>query len=59
MKKNQTYFLKDIIEDVKSEWLDKYFCLYGKDKGERDFQASNLFADYRQVWMIGMFILDK
>lgn len=42
-----------------SEELDDYFCLYGKDKGEQNFQASDLFADYRQVWMIGMFILDK
>lgn len=42
-----------------SEELDDYFCLYGKDKGEQNFQASDLFANYRQVWMIGMFILDK
>ena len=59
MKKNQTYFLKDIVEAVKSEDLDDDFCLYDKDTGERNFLASNLFADYRQVWMTGMFILDK
>ncbi len=33
MKKNQTYFLKDIIEAVKSEKLDDDFCLYDKDRG--------------------------
>lgn len=28
MKKNQTYFLRDIMEAVKSEELDDDFCLY-------------------------------
>lgn len=58
-EENQTYFLKDIMEAVKSEELEDDFCLYDKDTGERNLQASNLFADYRQVWMTGMFIPDK
>lgn len=49
MKKNQTYFLKDIIEAVKSEKLDDDFCLYDKDKGRLNFQDSYLLADYPQV----------
>lgn len=49
MKKNQTYFLKDIIEAVKSEELDDDFCLYAKDKGRLNFQTSHLLADYPQV----------
>ena len=49
MKKNQTYFLKDIIEAVKSEELDDDFCLYAKDKGRLNFQTSYLLADYPQV----------
>lgn len=49
MKKNQTYFLKDIIEAVKSEKLDDDFCLYDKDKGRLNFQTSYLLADYPQV----------
>ncbi|EGV10942.1 conserved domain protein [Streptococcus constellatus subsp. pharyngis SK1060 = CCUG 46377] len=32
-EENQTYFLKDIIEAVKSEKLDDDFCLYDKDRG--------------------------
>ena len=49
MKKNQTYFLKDIIEAVKSEELDDDFCLYAKENGELNFQDSYLLADYPQV----------
>ena len=41
MKKNQTYFLKDIIEAVKSEELDD-FCLYAKENGKLNFQDSYL-----------------
>lgn len=33
-KKNQRYYLKDIIETIKSEKLEEDFCLYGKDSGE-------------------------
>ena len=49
MKKNQIYFLKDIIEAVKSEELDDDFCLYAKEKGRLNFQTSYLLADYPQV----------
>ena len=50
MKKNQTYFVKDIIQAVKSEELDDDFCLYAKENGELNFQDSYLLADYpRQV----------
>ena len=49
MKKNQTYFLKDIMEAVKSEELDDDFCLYAKENGELNFQDSYLLADYPQV----------
>ena len=49
MKKNQTYFLKDIIEAVKSEELDDDFCLYARENGELNFQDSYLLADYPQV----------
>ena len=49
MKKNQTYFLKDIVEAVKSEELDDDFCLYAKENGEMNFQDSYLLADYPQV----------
>ncbi len=49
MKKNQTYFLKDIIEAVKSEELDDDFCLYAKENGELNFQDSYLLAYYPQV----------
>ena len=49
MKKNQTYFLKDIMEVVKSEELDDDFCLYAKENGELNFQDSYLLADYPQV----------
>lgn len=49
MKKNQTYFLKDIVEAVKSEELDDDFCLYAKENGELNFQESYFLADYPQV----------
>ena len=49
MKKNQTYFLKDIIKAVKFEELDDDFCLYAKKNGELNFQDSYLLADYPQV----------
>lgn len=49
MKKNQTYFLKDIMEAVKSEELDDDFCLYAKENAELNFQDSYLLADYPQV----------
>ena len=49
MKKNQTYFLKDIIEAVKSEELDDDFCLYAKENEELNFQDCYLLADYPQV----------
>ena len=49
MKKNQTYFLKDIMEAVKSEELDDDFCLYARKNGELNFQDSYLLADYPQV----------
>ena len=42
MKKNQTYFLKVIVEAVKSEELDDDFCLYAKENGELNFQDSYL-----------------
>ena len=45
MKKNQTYFLKDIIKAVKFEELDDDFCLYAKKNGELNFQDSYLLAD--------------
>ena len=49
MKKNQTYFLKDIMEAVKSEELDDDFCLYAREDGELNFQESYFLADYPQV----------
>ena len=49
MKKNQTYFLKDIMEAVKSEKLDDDFCLYAKENAELNFQESYFLADYPQV----------
>ena len=49
MKKNQTYFVKDIIQAVKSEELDDDFCLYAKENGELNFQDRYLLADYPQV----------
>ena len=49
MKKNQTYFLKDIMEAVISEELDDDFCLYAKENAELNFQDSYLLADYPQV----------
>ena len=49
MKKNQTYFLKDIMEVVKSEELDDDFCLYAKENAELNFQDCYLLADYPQV----------
>lgn len=49
MKKNQSYFLKDIMEAVKSEVLDDDLCLYDKNDGELNFQDSYLLADYPQV----------
>ena len=49
MKKNQTYFLKDVIEAVKSEKLDDDFCLYAKENEELNFQDCYLLADYHQV----------
>ena len=49
MKKNQTYFLKDIMEAVKSEELDDDFCLYAKENAELNFQDSYLLTDYPQV----------
>ena len=42
MKKNQTYFLKDIIKAVKFEELDDDFCLYAKENEELNFQDSYL-----------------
>ena len=42
MKKNKIYFLKDIIEAVKSEELDDDFCLYARKNGELNFQDSYL-----------------
>ena len=49
MKKNQTYFLKDIIEAVKSEELDDDFCLYAKENGELNFQDSYWLDAYPKV----------
>jgi len=46
MKKNQTYFLKDIVEAVKSEELDDDFCLYAREDGELNFQDSYLLLLY-------------
>ena len=48
-EENQTYFLKDIMEAVKSEELEDDFCLYAKENGELNFQDSYLLADYPQV----------
>ena len=48
-EENQTYFLKDIMEAVKSEELEDDFCLYAKENEELNFQDSYLFADYPQV----------
>ena len=48
MKKNQTYFLKYIIQAVKSEELDDDFCLYAKENGELNFQDSYLPCRY--IW---------
>ena len=48
MKKNQTYFLKDIIQAVKSEELDDDFCLYANENGELNFQDSYLPCRY--IW---------
>lgn len=45
MKKNQTYFLKNIMEAVKSEELDDDFCLYARENGELNFQ-DNYWLDY-------------
>ena len=41
-EENQTYFLKDIMEAVKSEELEDDFCLYAKENGELNFQDSYL-----------------
>ena len=49
MKKNQTYFLKDVIEAVKSEKLDDDFCLYAKENEKLNFQDCYLLADYPQI----------
>ena len=49
MKKNQTYFLKDIVEAVKSEDLVDELCLYAKENEELNFQDCYLLADYPQV----------
>ena len=51
MKKNQTYFLKDIIQAVKSEKLDDDFCLYAKENGELNFQDSYLPCRYIWQWL--------
>ena len=48
-EENQTYFLKDIMEAVKSEKLDDDFCLYAKENEELNFQDCYLLADYPQV----------
>ena len=48
-EENQTYFLKDIMEAVKSEELEDDFCLYAKENEELNFQDSYLLADYPQV----------
>ena len=48
-EENQTYFLKDIMEAVKSEKLDDDFCLYAKENEELNFQDCYLLADYHQV----------
>ena len=48
MKKNQAYFLKDIMEAVKSEVLDDDLCLYDKNDGELNFQDSYLTCRY--IW---------
>ena len=51
MKKNQTYFLKDIIQAVKSEELDDDFCLYAKENEELNFQDSYLPCWYIWQWL--------
>ena len=48
MKKNQTYFLTDIIQAVKPEELDDDFFLYAKENGELNFQDSYLPCRY--IW---------
>lgn len=47
-EENQTYFLKDIMEAVKSEELEDDFCLYAKENGELNFQDSYLPCRY--IW---------
>ena len=41
-EENQTYFLKDIMEAVKSEELDDDFCLYAKGKWRTEFSGQLL-----------------